>query len=73
MGTGRVAAVGEWSRIRGFALAGVRTLPAEDAEAVCAAWVRLEADTAVVILTASAADVLGETAWHGPLTVVLPP
>jgi vacuolar-type H+-ATPase subunit F/Vma7 len=73
MGTGRIAALGEWARIRGFALAGVQTLAAQDPEAVRAAWDALDGDVIVVILTTSAADALGEKAWRGPLTVVLPP
>ena len=72
MAADRIAALGEWSAIRGFALAGVRTVTAEDPDAVRAAWAALEHDVAVVILTASAADVLGEPPRHGPLTVVRP-
>ncbi|GAA2006660.1 V-type ATP synthase subunit F [Catenulispora subtropica] len=72
MAAGRVAALGEWALIRGFALAGVRTVTAADPEAVRAAWASLDRDVAVVILTPSAAGALGEAVRRGPLTVVLP-
>ena len=73
MAAGRVAALGEWALIRGFALAGVETIAAADPEAVRAAWDALGRDVAVVILTPSAAEALGPAAADEPLTVVLPP
>ena len=72
MAADRVAALGEWAIVRGFALAGVQTVAAEDGESVRQAWAALDPDVAVVILTPAAAESLGEPA-HGPLTVVLPP
>ena len=73
MAAGRVAVLGEWSRVRGFALASVQAVAAQDAEAVRAAWAGLDRDVLVVILTASAAEALGEPARSERLTVVLPP
>jgi vacuolar-type H+-ATPase subunit F/Vma7 len=72
MDAGRIAALGEWALVRGFALAGVQTVASENAEAVREAWAALDRDVAVVILTPMAADALAESAHHGPLTVVLP-
>ncbi len=54
-----VAALGERERIRCYAFAGVRLAPAEDAEAVRAAWRSLPADTGLVILTPAARAALG--------------
>lgn len=73
MGADRVAALGEWALVRGFALAGVQTVAAEDGDAVRRAWDDLAPDVAVVILTPAASGSLGESARRGPLTVVLPP
>jgi vacuolar-type H+-ATPase subunit F/Vma7 len=69
-----VAAVGELARIGGFALAGVRTAPAETPDEVRRAW-GAAAGAAVVILTRAAADAVGESrfAASAPLSVVLPP
>jgi vacuolar-type H+-ATPase subunit F/Vma7 len=68
----RVAALGARSRVEGFGLAGALVLDAEDAAAVRAAWDALDADVAVVVLTPEAAEVLGDAATSGPLTVVMP-
>lgn len=73
MAADRIAALGRWSLVRGFALAGVRTVAAEDDEAVRRAWAGLDPDVAVVILTPEAARALGGSAHRGPLTVVMPP
>ena len=69
-----VAAVGKPSLVGGFALAGVRTCPAETADEVRRAWDSAR-DAAVVILTPAAAEVVGPSrfAEGAPLTVVLPP
>ena len=69
-----VTAVGEAALIDGFALAGVRTCPAETADEVRRCWSAAE-DAAVVILTPAAADALGALRFveRAPLTVVLPP
>lgn len=70
-----VVAIGAPALIAGFALAGVRTCPANDAAEVRAVWGTASVRAAVVILTADAADVLGSdrTAATAPLTVVMPP
>ena len=71
---GTVAVIGEETAVRGYALAGAIVVPAEDDEAVRAAWAALGSDVEVVVLTARAAAALGtapETALL-PLTVVMP-
>lgn len=71
---GRLAVLGERTRVAGFALAGALVLPAEDETAVRAAWAELPADVEVVILTPAAAAALvapgPEVAT--PLQVVMP-
>jgi vacuolar-type H+-ATPase subunit F/Vma7 len=69
-----VAAIGEPTRVCGFALAGARVYPAEDLDQTVAAWHALPATVDVVILTPAAADALGEerTAPRAPLSVVMP-
>lgn len=74
---GSVVVLGERSRVAGFALAGARVAPAEDAQAVRAAWESLEQDVAVVVLTPAAAAALGALLDQPPrpdrpLTVVMP-
>jgi vacuolar-type H+-ATPase subunit F/Vma7 len=72
---GRVAVIGERTAVAGYALAGAVVLPAEDPEAVLAAWSSLAPDVEVVVLTARAARAVGSertTALH-PLTAVIPP
>ncbi|MFF4585689.1 hypothetical protein [Streptomyces sp. NPDC001388] len=73
---GRVAALGERSRVAGLALAGAVVLIADDPETVRRGWRSLPADIDLVILTPAAA----ETLEHEPalpadrrLTVVMPP
>ena len=66
----------------GFALAGARIFPAENAQEARAAWRALPDSVAVVILTAAAAAALAADTGpariaaggtvHAPLTVVLP-
>ncbi|MBC9713898.1 hypothetical protein H9Y04_15110 [Streptomyces sp. TRM66268-LWL] len=70
-----VAAIGERLRVVGTAAAGVVVLPAEDPEAVRAAWRALPADVGLVMLTPAAADALGPELLDGagPLTAVMPP
>lgn len=72
---GRVAVLGEEVSVQGYGLAGAVVVVAEDADAVRAAWDSLDEDVAVVILTQTAAQVLGEalTAGQQPLAVVMPP
>jgi vacuolar-type H+-ATPase subunit F/Vma7 len=71
---GLIAAIGEETAVAGYALAGAVVLPAEDPDAVLAAWNSLAADVEVVILTARAMRALeyARTADLHPLTVVIP-
>lgn len=74
MTVGRVAAVGERTRVAGLALAGVTVVAAEEPRAVREAWRGLPRDVTLVILTPAAADALGPALGDGarPLTVVMP-
>ncbi|MEV5732771.1 V-type ATP synthase subunit F [Streptomyces sp. NPDC052292] len=71
-----MAAIGARTRVCGLALAGVDVLVAEDPEAVRVAWRALPGTVGLVILTAQAAEVLGDAATapdpDRPLTVVMP-
>ncbi|GAA2154596.1 hypothetical protein GCM10009844_40650 [Nocardioides koreensis] len=71
-----VAAIGAADLVAGFGLAGALVLPAEDPESVLAAWRSLPPDTAVIVLSDAAAEVLraepAVRAPDAPLTVVLP-
>jgi vacuolar-type H+-ATPase subunit F/Vma7 len=49
-----IAAIGERERVRGFALAGVHVVAAEDPELARAAWRGLPDDVGLVILTPTA-------------------
>jgi vacuolar-type H+-ATPase subunit F/Vma7 len=49
-----IAAIGERERLRGFALAGVRVVAADDGAAARAAWRELPAEVGLVILTPTA-------------------
>ncbi|WP_062203663.1 V-type ATP synthase subunit F [Demequina salsinemoris] len=71
---GVVVAIGERRIVDAFSLAGVEALPAEDAAAARAAWDSLAPDVALVLLSASAADALGDAidAIDAPLTAVIP-
>ena len=55
-----IVALGERRRVEGFALAGVRVVPVEDREAARAAWERLGAEVALVLLTARARESLAD-------------
>lgn len=73
----RFAAIGAENRVRGYELAGVLVLVAEDAEEIRAVWHELPEDVAIVILTQQAAEALGDeaparTSAASPLTAVLP-
>lgn len=72
---GRIAVIGAETAVAGYALAGALVLPAEGDDAVRDAWSGLPDDVAVVILTPTAARILGaaRTAKLLPLTVVMPP
>ncbi|WP_225728968.1 MULTISPECIES: V-type ATP synthase subunit F [unclassified Nocardia] len=70
---GAVAVIGEPDLIAGYRLAGARAIPAAEPDAVRAAWHSLGRDTALVIVTATAARSLAaELAAGRPLAVVLP-
>ncbi|OLZ63161.1 hypothetical protein AV521_39925 [Streptomyces sp. IMTB 2501] len=76
MTVGTVAAIGTRTSVSGLALAGVDVLVAEDPDAVRRAWQDLPGGIGLVILTASAAEVLGAAVTEPdpsrPLTVVMP-
>ncbi len=74
---GRVAALGERSRVTGLALAGAVVLVADDARAVRRAWRSLPDGIDLVILTPAAAEALepdpATSGGRRPLTAVMPP
>ena len=72
-----VAVLGEWARIKGFGLAGARTIAAENPGEVRAAWRSIGEDVAVVIVTPRAAAELEDEpgsarSGHKPMLVVMP-
>ncbi|GGS55504.1 hypothetical protein GCM10010206_16710 [Streptomyces cinerochromogenes] len=73
---GTVAAIGSRTDVSGLALAGVEVLVAEEPEDVRRAWRALPDRVALVILTAGAAEALGDAVTSPgpsrPLTVVMP-
>lgn len=71
---GTFAVIGEEARVANFGLGGAVVVPADGPEAVRAAWAALPEQTAVVLLTAAAASVLGDTAsaTGGRLVFVIP-
>jgi vacuolar-type H+-ATPase subunit F/Vma7 len=54
----RIFVLGEEVHVRGFSLAGAAVRPASSPDEVTAAWEEIEDDTALLIMTRSAADVL---------------
>jgi vacuolar-type H+-ATPase subunit F/Vma7 len=70
----RVVVLGESLAVAGFALGGATTMSADDPEAVRRSWDALPGDTAVVVLTAAAADAIGPRTDERPgvLTVTMP-
>ncbi|RSM85153.1 hypothetical protein DMH04_17780 [Kibdelosporangium aridum] len=68
---GSLVAIGESVRVRGFGLAGVIVMAAEDPAAVREAWRAVPDDAEVVILTPAAAAALADRP-ETPLTAVLP-
>lgn len=72
---GTIAALGEAALVRGYALAGVRVIETEGADAVRSAWSGLTDDVAVVILTPWSARIIGDAAFApgAALTVVCAP
>lgn len=70
----KIAIIGEENKVTAFGLAGAIVMPADEPDAVRAAWRSLASDVAVVLLTPRAARAIaddGPPAW--PLTVVMPP
>lgn len=57
-GQGRIVALGEAGRVGGFGLAGASVVEAAGPDEVERAWRALPADTALLVLTPRAADVL---------------
>jgi vacuolar-type H+-ATPase subunit F/Vma7 len=70
---GKIAIIGEEAKVLGFGLAGAIVLPAEEPEAVLAAWRSLGDDVAIVVLTSRAARTLAGLTASWPLTAVMPP
>ncbi|SDN49960.1 hypothetical protein SAMN04487981_105255 [Streptomyces sp. cf386] len=74
---GRVAALGERSRVAGLALAGAVVLVADDPTAVRRMWRTLPDGVDLVILTRAAAEALESApaapGGRRPLTAVMPP
>jgi vacuolar-type H+-ATPase subunit F/Vma7 len=68
-----IAIIGEGAKVSGFGLAGAKVFPAEEPEAVWAAWRSLDPNVAVVVLTSRAARTLATARSSWPLTVVMPP
>lgn len=71
--TAKVAVIGESGKVLDFGLPGAIVLPAEEPEAVLAAWQSLGDDVAVVVLTSRAAQSLAGLTASWPLTAVMPP
>lgn len=72
---GRAAAIGSEPLVRGFALAGVLVVPAEDPAGVRRAWAGLPDDVELVVLTRAAAAALDrglDGRRDGRLTAVMP-
>ena len=67
-----LAAIGEETLVRGFGLAGVLVRPADDADAVRAAWRGLPDGVSLVILTPAAATVLADRDTERFLVAVTP-
>jgi vacuolar-type H+-ATPase subunit F/Vma7 len=73
---GRIAALGEATRVAGYRLAGVLTVPVGTPEQTRAAWAALPADVVLVVLTAEAAEALGDDLARPAtdrLVAVMPP
>ncbi|MER7274820.1 hypothetical protein ABT369_10215 [Dactylosporangium sp. NPDC000244] len=71
--TGRLAAIGEARLVRGYGLAGVAVITAEDEPTVQAAWRELDPRISIVIVTPSAARAVAASGGPGGrLLAVLP-
>jgi vacuolar-type H+-ATPase subunit F/Vma7 len=70
-----IAAIGERRRVIGLTAVGVSAHPAQDPEAVRAAWQALPPDIGLVLLTPAAAEALGleRAGGEGRLVAVMPP
>ncbi len=68
-----VVAIGRGAELAGFALAGVRIIPASSAADVVSAWTTLD-EVGLVILSAEASTALGPARLDRPeiLTAVVP-
>jgi vacuolar-type H+-ATPase subunit F/Vma7 len=70
---GAVVLIGEPALVAGYAMAGATTMSAQGPDEVRRAWEGLPSGTTLVILTAAAADALGDRLSEGdPLTAVMP-
>jgi vacuolar-type H+-ATPase subunit F/Vma7 len=69
---GRVAAMGDPTRVRGWALTGASVVPAETSDEARRAWRELPDEVSLVIVTPGIAKAVGEPG-NGRLIVVLPP
>jgi vacuolar-type H+-ATPase subunit F/Vma7 len=69
----KIAIIGEGAKVLGFGMAGAIVLPAEEADAVLAAWRSLDSDIDIVVLTSRAARALAGRTASWPLTAVMPP
>ncbi len=70
----QIVALGEASRVRGFALGGATAVVAGNTSEMAAAWQALEPDVGLVLLTPLAAQAIAPQLEERPhvLTVVLP-
>lgn len=69
----KIAIIGERAKILGLGMTEAVVLPAEEPEAVLAAWQSLDADVDIVVLTTRAAHTLDGHTSSWPLTAVMPP
>jgi vacuolar-type H+-ATPase subunit F/Vma7 len=69
----KIAIIGEGAKVLGFGMAGAMVFPAEEPEAVLAAWRSLDHDVDIVVLTCRAARTLAGRLASWPLTAVMPP
>ena len=69
-----IVAIGDAAHVEGFALCGAIVNIASEPDAVRRAWDDLGDDVGLVVLSATAADVLGDARRrrHKTLTVVMP-
>lgn len=68
-----IAIIGEGAKVTAFGLPGAKVFPADEPEAVWAAWRALDPNVAIVVLTSRAARALSAVRPSWPLTVVMPP